>query len=483
MTTANVMNPGMSNVIASNAIGSKTTQDTAPGSISKMFQGYMKQYDKTDAISASQTVESKAGSGNSVTDYAKTQYKGNQIQQNSQSTLEDKVSNSKDLIQSTEKEIVQAVAEELGFDEAEVDEVMETLGLSALQLLQPENLVQLVSRLTGTTDPAELLVNVNFQDLMKNMATIGNEFFQAMDVQPNQLDEIVAQMDILEEPVTMQDADVTADSIIASNEQDTLMNASETMTQDQVKMQSSDEDAKTNVEVVREETVETTEDISKMQGDEAEDKDTNPQEQKQSEYQSENMDDHLMNTGDNHVFANNLNPNMMQTEAVTQPPVTPMYSQSVNQLEIIQQIAEQVKVTVGTEKTSMEMQLNPENLGKVYLEVSTKQGNVNAQITAQNEAVREAIQAQIATLQDKLNQAGVKVDAIEVTVASHEFERNLEQDQNGKEQSENQSEQMRSGRRNLHLNSLDDLEGLMTEEEMIAAQIMKDNGNTVDLTA
>ena len=33
----------------------------------------------------------------------------------------------------------------------------------------------------------------------------------------------------------------------------------------------------------------------------------------------------------------------------------------------------------------------------------------------------------MAELRESLNQSGVKVDAVEVTVASHEFEKNLEQ--------------------------------------------------------
>ena len=507
MTTANVMNPGMSNVNTGNAAGNtKVNQNAVSGNASKVFQGYMKQYDKTYAnAETAAAADDKAGSGNSVTDYAKTQYKRNRIQQNSQSTMEDKVNSSKDLIESTEKEIVQKVAEELGIDESEVEEVMEILGFSALQLLQPENLVQLVSQLTGATDSTELLVSVNFQNLMQNMSVIGDEFFKAMDVQPNQLDEIVAQMEILEEPLAASSEEMAADSADSSG----------VAVPSQMNAQSAEEDVKTQIEVVREKPAEAAErptgkteesagaaeesagaaeepagaaeepagkiqNASKMQGDEPADEESNPQ--KQGEHQPGNMDEQ-MNVNENHVFANNMNSNMGQADAVSQPTVTPMYSQSVNQLEIIQQIAEQVKVTIGAEETSMEMQLNPENLGKVYLEISSKQGNVNAQIIAQNEAVRDAIQAQAATLQDRLNQAGVKVDAIEVTVASHEFERNLEQDQKGREQSESQTEQTHSGRRNLHLDSLDDLEGLMSEEELVAAQILKDNGNTVDLTA
>ena len=157
---------------------------------------------------------------------------------------------------------------------------------------------------------------------------------------------------------------------------------------------------------------------------------------------------------------------------------------SIDTMDLIEQIAENVKVNISQETTSMQMQLNPENLGKVYLEVSAKEGSVHAEISASSEAVRTALEMQITDLRESLNQAGVKVDSIEVTVASHEFERNLEQGQTREEQEgERQQEQSSSRRRNISMSSLDDLSGLMTEEETLAAQIMRDNGNSVDFTA
>ena len=83
-----------------------------------------------------------------------------------------------------------------------------------------------------------------------------------------------------------------------------------------------------------------------------------------------------------------------------------------------------------------------------------------------------------------MNQQGVKVDAIEVTVGTHEFEQNLEENAREEEQAKQQMQESQKGtRRNLNLNDLDGLSGLMSEEEQLAAQIMKDNGNQVDLTA
>jgi flagellar hook-length control protein FliK len=156
---------------------------------------------------------------------------------------------------------------------------------------------------------------------------------------------------------------------------------------------------------------------------------------------------------------------------------------SVDAQDIIDQIVEQTKVILKSDTTSIEMQLNPENLGKIFLNISSKEGAVSAQLFAQNEAVRAALETQIATLTENLNQAGVKVDAIEVSVAAHQFERNLEQNAKGDEEQGRRGEEKKSERRSLRMDSLDDLSGLMTEEEVLAARIMKDNGNSVDFTA
>ena len=154
---------------------------------------------------------------------------------------------------------------------------------------------------------------------------------------------------------------------------------------------------------------------------------------------------------------------------------------SVDTAQIMEQLAEQIKVVVTPDTTSMEMQLNPENLGKIYLHISSEEGVVNAQFIATNEVVKEALETQVATLRENLTQAGVKVDAIEVTIESHEFERNLEQNQKNPEEQIQDDKAPR--RRNLTVDALDELQGVMTEEETLVAQIMKDNGNSIDFTA
>ena len=109
---------------------------------------------------------------------------------------------------------------------------------------------------------------------------------------------------------------------------------------------------------------------------------------------------------------------------------------------------------------------------------------MRAQLAAQNQTVKEALETQVAELRQSLSQQGIKVDAIEVTVASHEFEQNLEENARQEEQMREQMQQSgKQTRRSLNLSELDELSGLMTEEEQLVAQIMRDNGNQVDLTA
>ena len=169
--------------------------------------------------------------------------------------------------------------------------------------------------------------------------------------------------------------------------------------------------------------------------------------------------------------------------AIPQETAVP-YASQIDTMQIIEQIAKQVRVTVSAAATSMEMQLNPENLGKIYLNITEKEGAVRAQLAAQNQTVKEALDTHVAEQRQSLSQQGIKVDAIEVTVASHEFEQNLEENARQEEQMREQMQQSgKQTRRSLNLSELDELSGLMTEEEQLVAQIMRDNGNQVDLTA
>jgi flagellar hook-length control protein FliK len=140
----------------------------------------------------------------------------------------------------------------------------------------------------------------------------------------------------------------------------------------------------------------------------------------------------------------------------------------------------------------MEMVLNPEELGKVFMEVTAKDGAVKAKLLAQNETVKAALETQLVILQDRFKEAGMKVDSVEISVGTHEFREGQEEsaaldmnmgnsESNGKSQEEMQESKPRLHR--IDLNNMDNLMGLMTDEEVLAAQIMKQQGNTISFQA
>lgn len=99
--------------------------------------------------------------------------------------------------------------------------------------------------------------------------------------------------------------------------------------------------------------------------------------------------------------------------------------------EIANQIMEQIKITIRPDQTNMELQLNPEHLGRVNLTITEKEGMMTAQFTTQTEVAKEAIESQMSALRESLQNQGIKVEAIEVTVSEFGFERDRQSEQNG----------------------------------------------------
>jgi flagellar hook-length control protein FliK len=131
----------------------------------------------------------------------------------------------------------------------------------------------------------------------------------------------------------------------------------------------------------------------------------------------------------------------------------------------------------------MEMTLNPEGLGKIFMQVTQRGDEITAKIFTENDAAKQALESQMATLKLEMNNSSTKVTSIEVSVGTHEFERNLVEDARNQRERQEQEHQSRKQTRGINLNSLDSLSGLMSDEEILIAQMMQDNGNSLDYKA
>lgn len=399
----------------------------------------------------------------------------------------------KDALKSTERAFERGVKdilkEKLGVTENEIEEAMSELGLSFLQLMNPADLSQLAAKLAGTDNTCELLLNDGFADVMQSVDALAKSLVsdfggtkEELISLNSQLQELTAEGEELpegqksnensgsNEAVTevFTQSGEAADGIMSGRKMEDLrVEDVQTKPADGKNVQESELLVKVN-EVIDEPIPEDA-----------------MQEENQNAAKHDARDDEA--SKDSGLFQNGQTAEFEagsvrnQTAEVLQPAA---YTRNIRVDEIMQQISDYARVHFTQDAASMEMQLNPENLGKLYIHVSTtKEGNVTAQIAASNEVVKEILQTQMADLKTTLNQQGVKVDAVEVTVASHGFEQNLEQNASG-EQQQAQQEQINTQRaRRLFRGELEELSGLMSEEEALAAQMMKDHGNTMDVTA
>ena len=159
------------------------------------------------------------------------------------------------------------------------------------------------------------------------------------------------------------------------------------------------------------------------------------------------------------------------------------YTDRAQMENIIRQITEKITVSAGPEETSMELQLHPASLGHVNILLTSSKDGITAKFTAQNEIVKEAVESQMTALMQKFDEQGVKVTSVEVTIASHAFEQNLQQEDQ-QETARDQMEKNKKSLRRINLNEIDEeIEEEMTQAELIAAQMMAYNGNTIDFSA
>ena len=121
------------------------------------------------------------------------------------------------------------------------------------------------------------------------------------------------------------------------------------------------------------------------------------------------------------------------------------------------------------------MQLNPENLGKLNIQLVSKNGEVTANIMAQSETVKEVIESQITMLKDTLMEQGIKIEAVEVTVASRGFEENFENQERENEQ--------QKPKRHISQQELDEINGVSSVADILEEEMMKQNGNSVSIKA
>ena len=152
-----------------------------------------------------------------------------------------------------------------------------------------------------------------------------------------------------------------------------------------------------------------------------------------------------------------------------------------NAAEVAEQIMEHMKGQIKVDMGSLEMVLHPASLGNVAVNIANTANGLTAQFAVQNEAVKEAIEAQIVIFKENLEQQGVKVEAVEVSVASHGFEENLEQGNEQNDAEDDERERLRKATRNIDLgDSGEEIPEDIDEAEAVTVDMMRSDGNRMN---
>lgn len=366
------------------------------------------------------------------------------------------------------REMTEDVAKELGVTVEEVEKAMEELGISAVSLLDPSNLRQLILQISGEQDATALLTDeglfAKLQALLDAAAQIKAGLAEELNISPEDMQSLLKAM---EDGKNLPAGEGLGQEALNAAEENTPQITVEVKAGgDEIKLSTDEKGNVTGtVEVIPSDAEETT------TGQSADAQEKNSGHGKE---QSENM----MHAGNQ--LLEGLQQDKIQTAEVSFEQTTAYFGEQTQ--DIMNQIMDYMKIQLKPGMEQLEMQLHPASLGTVQVQLAARGGEITAQFHVQNETVKAAIESQISTLQESFKEQGVKVQEIQVTVESHGFESNLWQGQSREENASSQNS--RKSPRRINLNELDGVfEESASEEEVLAAKMMEANGNTVDYTA
>lgn len=376
------------------------------------------------------------------------------------------------------EKLVEDVAEEMGVTPEEVEAAMEALGLSAMQLLDPENMKQLLMVISGNEDQLSIITDGelygHLQNLLDTVSVSLEELQTELGLSEEDLKALLEKAAIAENAAAAENAAGAAEmpEELSAGAEEPETAALEGMKDYAVTVHRDGEEVKVQVRVddtgegrsVQEEVTQTSE-VQERHGAKS---------------------DNRGFFGQNGSEGSAQEPFMMQTP-VEQPNLSEVTAnqQAMERFtsteEIMNQITEYIKINLKSDVQEMELQLHPASLGSVNVQLAAKDGVITAQFTAQNETVKAVIESQLVQLKTQFEEQGIKVDAVEVTVANYRFDQSF----SGKEENQENSGNGKKGPRRINLNdiNLEELPEDMEDSERIAAEMMAQNGNTVDYTA
>ncbi len=372
-------------------------------------------------------------------------------------------------LQETGEELVEKVAEELGVTEEEVLAAMEALGLTMTDLLNVDNMTQLVLAIEGE-DMLSLMTDEGLYNSLQNILSMvsqaTNQLQEELGITPEELaamlEEATAKEELPKDKQELPAQDGVKEQIPEGEEDYT------------VTVERNGETVKVSVEVDGN-SESKSEEVTSLKTQPAEEQQTSGKEEGSKKDGASHREHTQESTQGNLLLENLLNrSNAVKTDMAFENVMTQQNTEQTQ--NIMNQIMDYMRIQVRSDMTQMELQLNPASLGTVNINITSKAGVITAQFLTQNETVKAAIESQIVQLKNSFEEQGIKVESVEVAVANHSFERNL----NGEGSRQQQSQDgRRKGTRRVNLNG----QTLDEEPEPENEQPVLADGSTVNFTA
>lgn len=400
-------------------------------------------------------------------------------------------------------EIKNTLKEILDITEEQLEKLLEETGISIMGLFQPDMQKNLILNQEGTKDFSAFLTSETLvtqfskiQDTFHMKSPIGEEISSILTEQKDLgfLEQIVEQM---QKPIASTEDGTTARGSLLSENADILNSQGYQITDEMIQSENIIHDtAMLQMNHIKGAIgIDTDASNDKMQTN-LTSEETEANDMTSTKHKEENIEisvvsykkDTDLKQGDYQQSKNSFSKDTIQQNALQQfiqnlaasdtGSVETFDDKLMEQMRnIVNQVVKQIKVMVKPETTSVEMQLNPEHLGKVNLSIVSKGGVLAAELVVKDEMAKQALESQIQVLRENLNNQGLKVEAVEVSVSNFDFA------QSGQTDSGQRQDSKKKTPRKLDLNMLEDSLGQLSEEEALAAKVMISNGNQVDYTA
>lgn len=347
-------------------------------------------------------------------------------------------------------DIITQITEKFDISQEELTAVMDDLGLENFDLLDGEKLSQVVLSVANVDDAYALLTDETLYNDFQTVMTFADEALEAvseeLNIDPEKLRDMIGSQ--------MTENSAVADDDVYLEEESKNVEYAET----EDMMSSSFEGNE----------LKTSSDESKNTSDKEMSKDEPGLGEKSAPKQAVGENQFVLNQSER-------GPEQILERAEVNETVWDENTQN-----IMDQIMDHMRAQVKDGLSTIEMQLHPASLGTLQIQLVSKDGNITASFIAQNETVKQALESQMIQLKESFAQQGVKVDAIEVMVQTHQFEENL--DRNNRRDGREQYGRSHTRRIRLGDDVLQD-DYTDTDDEQIMADVMNINGNTVDYTA